>query len=1557
MAEQPKVSMPTVGLNLDADPLSLKEGEYTYALNATIGSREGHTPFLANEEANIPIAALPSGYMDIGKCRLNKNDTVLMLCTPSGDSEIGIFKNGVYTGVVNFAGLGFNIRFPIQVKYKLNYKGERIIYWVSGNKPPYWMNLDKPNYKKILGPDGCTLIDGPDLDLDFMKIFKDYSRPCITVQKVTDNGRLTSGAYFISGQYADANSNGLTACFPLTGPIPIYYDSISQSYDSIGGIKSEERTGKSILLGISGTDTSFSHINIIVVRVTSGVKRAFKVATISIGTGEYLYTGAGNSEVAIDLSEVIQPAVSYTNAKTIETTASELLLGNLRSEKEFNFQPYASKLQVQWQMFKGWSDDPKTTFKNPTYSAYMRVFRQDEVYALGWVIDWIDGTSSKAWHMPGRKMNLKSDGTGFGPGPHTVSVHASFNNIAGDSLIFIDELNLQIPIGGHITFTGGTANNGTYTVVTAQESISTINGPMRTVVKVVEPITVMATQLMSITIPGGIKDAFGDYVPGINWDDQEVPNGDDVLDISENKRHQVYNTATIEGSMNNGIDPTGLGEYGEMSFWQSTERYECNKDIWGDDAGEPIRHHKMPDSTLLHIHDGQDMRRAYQEKVLLNYLGVKLPNVDDIIASFPAEIKVKVKGWRLVVGDRTYNKSIIASGIMLNARQQNWRYPSDFKDDVRLYPNYPLNDLRQDPYVANGPKPADDPNWVTSNGINNGPFGVSYFSGHDNYRKDAFFFHSPDTHFKKSFLSSGELKITAQIYGETDSWYEFIENYPEFREKDDDMDRAALAGFSVASYNNYKNNPRHQTRRKLSDAFYVPFNSKVSGGNTNRPLWNIFRESSVLLSTTKEIVNPSEPDTSRFILNDADPGHTYDEGFYCQIRNRPRHASIYYATIKNPLPNQYGSIFDIRYNDSYPCRPDDGIPSNIVFAGDTFIGPFSMKTQHVMYQNIDQYIGAENGLEGADLKPAETIAHTRYYYRNRSGGSPRDQSAMMCEDNEGTGVFGIFGDGNPTGLGFLCMLMFGVPNFWAESDFNLDLRYPGQTAAETFYKHLNNGSFKITDWLNIKNIKQDNYFFINEDYSAMNNVKLIQTISPLYDPNADEGNHYSTRVLMSLNSEPEDILDNWIRFKPLDYYDLSKSKGELMDIRYLGNYRTAFRMQQSIFIDTLYRDLSTSEGALSLGNGRLFQKQPNELQSTDGGYAGTCSQFAFNSTEMGAFFLDADKGKVFVIQDTLRDITPGLANWFQNNLPFVLAAQLDIPKDNGCNPEGIGFISEWDPVTEMWFLTKKDYRYIGNGKLRYEGDQLFEGERALSLKDKKLFENVSWTLSYSPANKHWISWHSFLPNFYIAQDLALFSGENNNNSQVWQHHQPGAYHIFYGIKYPFILENADKLDAINTYVNPSISFISRTIGVMDSSKMITFNKAMVYNLYQHSGLLPLIIQDENDLSQLYAQLANTATSRDVALRIREGHFNFSDFYDISVGSSPFFTQDWNNPEYQQNYPIDKVINHAVLDYNKQEGDYSLMRERWIKCRLILDNRHDLKLLLQFVLTQNRPSIS
>jgi uncharacterized protein YccT (UPF0319 family) len=69
---------------------------------------------------------------------------------------------------------------------------------------------------------------------------------------------------------------------------------------------------------------------------------------------------------------------------------------------------------------------------------------------------------------------------------------------------------------------------------------------------------------------------------------------------------------------------------------------------------------------------------------------------------------------------------------------------------------------------------------------------------------------------------------------------------------------------------------------------------------------------------------------------------------------------------------------------------------------------------------------------------------------------------------------------------------------------------------------------------------------------------------------------------------------------------------------------------------------------------------------------------------------------------------------------------------------------EW--VSTMTYNTvTKEYEVDGN---------------VVQLSDPKYFCNKSWTLSFNMNTKSWISFHSYIPNYYIAENNFFYSGLN-----------------------------------------------------------------------------------------------------------------------------------------------------------------------------------------------------
>ena len=168
---------------------------------------------------------------------------------------------------------------------------------------------------------------------------------------------------------------------------------------------------------------------------------------------------------------------------------------------------------------------------------------------------------------------------------------------------------------------------------------------------------------------------------------------------------KIYNTASVTGPASG--DPIGNAtpyQYGEFSYWQSTELYPCNIDVWGDLADTPIRHHKFPDvlvspifETPQLVYSGTQIVPVMQASDAVYPIGVKV-DVSQIIqlinaSNLTAAQKSQIASFKIVRGDRSTNKSIVGKGILRNVGKYT-REGTDY-----YFPNYPYNDLRGDTFL------------------------------------------------------------------------------------------------------------------------------------------------------------------------------------------------------------------------------------------------------------------------------------------------------------------------------------------------------------------------------------------------------------------------------------------------------------------------------------------------------------------------------------------------------------------------------------------------------------------------------------------------------------------------------------------------------------------------------------------------------------------------------------------------------------------------------------------------------------------------------------------
>jgi len=293
-------------------------------------------------------------------------------------------------------------------------------------------------------------------------------------------------------------------------------------------------------------------------------------------------------------------------------------------------------------------------------------------------------------------------------------------------------------------------------------------------------------------------------------------------------------------------------------------------------------------------------------------------------------------------------------------------------------------------------------------------------------------------------------------------------------------------------------------------------------------------------------------------------------------------------------------------------------------------------------------------------------------------------------------------------------------------------------------------------------------------------------------------------------------------------------------------------------------------------------------------YGSSQSKYATIGTLHGVFWVSQNQGKVFQFAGQLKEISAdGLRWWFAKYLPSeLLKVYPAFPLHD--NPVvGVGVQMIYDNTNEIVYICKKDYRpKASNFLFDSKGFYRFNGKVKIyiPLTDKQYFEEASWTISYDPKSRTWISFHDWIPTFLLPSKTHFMSVNVNS---IWKHNiRCDKYTNYYGIDYPFEVEFVSAtgqqvvsmrnieylLEAYKMHNDCRDKF-----HVLDSN----FDQAIVYNSEQISGVLDLELKSKiNPVTLLnYPQIR--AQSIGIQYSKEEQKHRFNQFWDITKNRGEF----------------------------------------------------------------------
>jgi hypothetical protein len=128
---------------------------------------------------------------------------------------------------------------------------------------------------------------------------------------------------------------------------------------------------------------------------------------------------------------------------------------------------------------------------------------------------------------------------------------------------------------------------------------------------------------------------------------------------------------------------------------------------------------------------------------------------------------------------------------------------------------------------------------------------------------------------------------------------------------------------------------------------------------------------------------------------------------------------------------------------------------------------------------------------------------------------------------------------------------------------------------------------------------------------------------------------------------------------------------------------------------------------------------------------------------------------------------------------------------------------------------------------------------------------------------------------------------------------------------------------------------------------VTFNKVLLYNTYQMSGVLELVPKQNESANYLFQQTRNlTLSAGQIPIDRNERDWTLNDMRNLRVDNTvPMFIKDLSL--IQSNYYIDKIVNPAALSYSKDWAQLESFRDKFLVVRLIFDTFADTRILFNF----------
>ena len=1523
------------GLLKDVSDAYIGEGYWTHARNAVNNSPSGDVGVLGNEPSNIACVEVP--YTIIGTIYIS-NGKWAIYSTNDFSSEIGLFdENGCTYNTIHNDALNqcfkFNKVYPIIGVSKYTSDCTWNLYWDDGNNPSRTMNIGKeeawpysplnwegvPYLMNDLDPGPCKdEVPTGVLDCDKLRLAAYIKTPCIKIQKGHGLGTLLNGSYQATIAYS---VNGIK----VTDYLAISNVQALWSHDNVNG---------SLDIIISDIDADYDEFELVLIGFVNQQAVARKIGYYSTQTTTISLDAVDPTLATVPLEQIPLRTPAYEKSAGMYNVNDYLIRVGPTTYEDFNYQPLANNITAKWVGVEYPADYYYKGGNKPT-------FLRDEVYSF--FIRWIynTGDKSSSYHIPGRA-----------PKPGELN-----NNASPDHIIdFGQEQEWQV--------------NNTATVIPA--SGTTDDGGL------IKYSGELAYWESTEKYPDNKPDIWGNLCAE-NIRHHKMP--DDIVIPNYNPTTNSIIILGVEFSniefpvdQNNQYINTIIG----YEILRGTR--EGNRTIIAKGLINNMREYDIPDKIAGNkITTGLYVNYPYnfldhdpflgRDKATLDRPGNR--SVQTKGGAFRDKDKYDSTGLSNV--DVTLFDGVKRDIFSFHSPETTFRNPFLSATELKVYGEVYGNVIGRFIPVENHPKDKfiTDTAVILSSlaGVAVGVTAANAANGNVLDQGKAALMTialggiigtpaaGASGAVVGAFAGAAAYAI-GQAFLVSYYWLESTRNIVDIIESIGKKRQFVYQYVSHGFYNNLIKAAVGSRRRGIKNSLYL--DPVVQDYDTIYKINNLYRANTVVLTTERTINDPITKDNTLFTIGHiarSQNGRPDLSVYGVDDKGKPFNAkdiwkepeaytqtsvtSAHYAALKIKNDNLYGQLDGIRQIpvgciNLWTINKALKATSGLVFGGDMYVNRYTEKSTFFYFTQWMQNLPDSTEW---DYRLYNMLPYPRYWMNTGkyNVGDLLDIIFEPTSDSILPNDYHHFDRRMTSGflmVRFAYMYLFnsGIRDFYVESEINLAYRDHDDNPGKRHYDFKTYSDYE--QLFNAAYIKDTNYYKYDYSLSISKHVSNFVSwgnLQPrIYDPNnVSCFTSYDTRVLYSLQQQYELRKDNWRQFLANNYYDFNS---KVVTMRSFGKTGAVIMFNDSspiIFQGAETLDLNGGT-KLTIGDGQLFNGQPlQNVVNVDPEFEyGSCqNRLSVINTPAGLFYASQNQGKVFSFGQGIQDISKsGMKWWFSQYSPYAILE--DFPDldpvilDNTII--GVGLQTTYDNINEILYFCKKDYKLKPEFKGKFTAqaqNKFLSTEYAgliIELGNPTYFDDVSWTVSYDPKAKAFISFHDWHPDLVMASKTYYMTVKGNT---IWKHNLVcNSYCNYYGVDYPFEIEyvqNQGQTVTTTRSVEYILECYKYSPNCLDYHHLLdeNFDRAIVYNTEQISGDLILNLSPKNNpyLINNYP-LVNTSDI-DILFSKEEQKYRFNQFWDITNDRGEFtgtFVPMWTT---EANGYI-RNINTSYVNYNK-----------------------------------------